>query len=194
MGVPVQVVLDVPPDIAAGIANGTNVRTGGVIRDPAGHIVKHLKETSVLPEQEVGRLAAAARSVWRSTSGKVIVFAGALTLAATLVFVRDRMKSKCLVDDLNASLSSYIEAAQRAELTVEHIDGLSGAVERARERASRESGSISEKVVELVEDYTLRLAEANATSWEPEPSAETGSLIRLEHSLKVQRQILGAAA
>lgn len=63
MGVPVQVVLDVPPDIAAGIANGTYVRTGGVIRDPAGHIVKHLKETSVLPEQEVGRLAAAARSV-----------------------------------------------------------------------------------------------------------------------------------
>ena len=33
MGVPVQVVLDVPPDIAAGLASGTLVRVGGVVRN-----------------------------------------------------------------------------------------------------------------------------------------------------------------
>ena len=40
MGVPVQVVLDVPPDIAAGLASGALTRVGGVVRDAkTGQIV-----------------------------------------------------------------------------------------------------------------------------------------------------------
>lgn len=50
-----------------------------------------------------------------------------------------RLKGKRLTDDLNVTLASYLDAAQRAELTVGQIDGLSEAIEwvRGRRRRSR---------------------------------------------------------
>jgi hypothetical protein len=45
----------IPPDIQSGLASGDLIRYGGVVRDGAGQLVKHLKE---VPLSESGRDAA----------------------------------------------------------------------------------------------------------------------------------------
>ena len=42
-----QVAFDVPKEIALGLASGEYVQYGGVVRDAAGHIVKHLEPADV---------------------------------------------------------------------------------------------------------------------------------------------------
>ena len=46
-----QIAFEIPPEIQAGIDAGTLLRFGGIIRDRAGHIVKHLEEVSI-PEAD----------------------------------------------------------------------------------------------------------------------------------------------
>ena len=42
-----QVAFEVPAEIAVGLASGKYVQWGGVVRDGAGHIVRHLKPADV---------------------------------------------------------------------------------------------------------------------------------------------------
>ena len=42
-----QVAFDIPKEIALGLASGEYVQYGGVVRDAAGHIVKHLEPADV---------------------------------------------------------------------------------------------------------------------------------------------------
>ena len=46
-----QIAFKIPPEIQAGIDAGALLRFGGVVRDRAGHIVKHLEEVS-MPEAD----------------------------------------------------------------------------------------------------------------------------------------------
>ena len=71
------------------------------------------------------------------------------------------------------------------EMAVEQIDAFSSAIEAARGGDSSDSALIAEKVVDLVEDYTAALGQANETAWEPERGADVVPLARLERSLSV---------
>lgn len=117
-----------------------------------------------------------------------------VAVAVGLKRLNKRLKGKRLIDALNVTLASYLDAARRAELTVGQIDDLSEAIERVRAKTSKESILITKQVVKLVKAYTAQLAEANESFWVPEQDADVEPLIRLEHSLETQRQILGAAA
>ena len=203
MGVPVQVVLDVPPDIAAGLASGALVRVGGVVRDAnTGQIVKHLGEVR-LPDKEAAKAARAiAQRALNATRGKVgagIVVVGAVAVAVGGKAAVDWWNSRRRAKDLNMALNAYLDAAKAGQMTVERIDSLSAAIEAARGGGLTDGGltdlvSIAEKVVNLVEGYTTALAEANEAVWQAEQSTDVEPLVRLEHSLIEQRRILGEAA
>ena len=45
MGAVCQIALDIPPEIVDGLAAGIMTRSGSVVRNSAGQIVAHLKET-----------------------------------------------------------------------------------------------------------------------------------------------------
>ena len=203
MGVPVQVVLDVPPDIAVGIASGVLVRVGGVVRDAnTGQIVKHLGEVR-LPDKEAAKaVRAIAQRALNATRGKVsagIVVVGAVAVAVGGKVAFGWWNSHCRAKDLNMALNAYLDAAKAGQMTVERIDSLSAAIEAARGGGLTDGGltdlvSIAEKVVNLVEGYTTALAEANGAVWQAEQSTDVEPLVRLEHSLIEQRRILGEAA
>jgi hypothetical protein len=192
MGVPVQVVLDVPPDIAAGIVKGVLVRVGGVVRSAeTGKIVKHLAEGRLSDKEAANGVANVAQRVLSTTRGKI----GVGIVAASGVFavgwwINNRHRTKAL----NAALKAYLDAAKAGDMTVEQIDALSSAIKAARGGDSSDFALIAEKVVNLVEGYTAALAQANETTWEPERGADVVPIVRLERSLSVQRRILGAAA
>ena len=198
MGVPVQVVLDVPPDIAVGIASGALVRVGGVVRDAnTGQIVKHLGEVR-LPDKEAAKaVRAIAQRALNATRGKVsagIVVVGAVAVAVGGKVAFGWWNSHCRAKDLNMALNAYLDAAKAGQMTVGRIDSLSAAIEAARGGGLTDPVSIAEKVVNLVEGYTTALAEANGAVWQAEQSTDVEPLVRLEHSLIEQRRILGEAA
>ena len=198
MGVPVQVVLDVPPDIAVGIASGVLVRVGGVVRDAnTGQIVKHLGEVR-LPDKEAAKaVRAIAQRALNATRGKVsagIVVVGAVAVAVGGKVAFGWWNSHCRAKDLNMALNAYLDAAKAGQMTVGRIDSLSAAIEAARGGGLTDPVSIAEKVVNLVEGYTTALAEANEAVWQAEQSTDVEPLVRLEHSLIEQRRILGEVA
>ena len=136
MGVPVQVVLDVPPDIAVGIASGALVRVGGVVRDAnTGQIVKHLGEVR-LPDKEAARaVPVIAQRALNATRGKVgagIVVVGAVAVAVGGKVAFGWWNSHCRAKDLNMALNAYLDAAKAGQMTVGRIDSLSAAIEAAR--------------------------------------------------------------
>ena len=197
MGVPVQVVLDVPPDIAVGIASGALVRVGSVVRDAnTGQIVKHLGEVR-LPDKEAAKaVRAIAQRALNATRGKVsagIVVVGAVAVAVGGKVAFGWWNSHCRAKDLNMALNAYLDAAKAGQMTVGRIDSLSAAIEAARGGGLTDPVSIAEKVVNLVEGYTTALAEANGAVWQAEQSTDVEPLVRLEHSLIEQRRILGEA-
>lgn len=196
MGVPVQVVLDVPPDIAAGLAKGALVRVGGVVRSAeTGKIVKHLAERRLRNKEAANGFANVAQRVLSTTRGKIGagIFVGG-AVAAGGAFAVGRWINRRRTKVLNVALEAYLDAAKAGEMTVKQIDALSSAIETARGKDSSDSALIAEKVVNLVEGYTAALAQANETTWEPERSTDVVPLVRLERSLSAQRCILGTPA
>ena len=197
-GVPVQVVLDIPPDIYVGIESGELVRVGSVVRNAAtGAIVKHLEEGRFPAKETANGVASVAQRVWSSKEGKIAVVrligvALGVVVAAGGIVANKRSDQR-RSETLNAALIAYLNAAETGEVTVEQ-DALSSAIEAARGKGSSDSVLIAEKVVSLVEGYTVALAQANKTTWEPERGANVVPLVRLESSLSAQRRIFGAAA
>lgn len=195
-GVPIPVMLDIPPDIYARIESGELVREGGVVRSAATMaIVKHLKEGSFSTKEVVNSVA---QCVWSSKEGKIAVVRligvalGVVVAAGEIV--ANQWSDQRRSETLNAALIAYLNAAETGEVTVEQIDALSSAIEAARGKGSSDSVLIAEKIVSLVEGYTVALAQANKTTWEPERDTNVVPLVRLESSLSAQRRIFGAAA
>ena len=195
-GVPVQVVLDIPPDIYAGLANETLFRVGSVVRNAAtGAIVKHLEEGR-FPAKETANGVASVVQRFRSSTGGKIAVASLIVPAIGLVVmggkvVADKWSKRRCTKALNEALAAYLDAAKVGKMTVEQIDALSSAIEAARGSGSSDSVSIAEEVVNLVESYTFALAQANKTIWRPERGVNVVPLVRLERSLSAQRCILG---
>lgn len=188
--------LDVPPDIATGLASGDLVRVGGVVRDAkTGQIVKHLGEGRLPAKEATKGVRAIAQRALNTTGGKVGV--GIVVVKAVAVGGKaavDWWNSRRRAKDLNMALNAYLDAAKAGQMTVERIDSLSAAIEAARGGGLTDSVSIAEKVMNLVEGYTTALAEANEAVWQAEQSTDVEPLVRLEHSLIEQRRILGEAA
>lgn len=195
-GVPTQVVLDIPSDIYARIESGELVRVGSVVRNAAtGAIVKHLEEGRFPAKETANGVASVVQRVWSSKEGKIAVVrligvALGVVVAAGEIVANKRSDQR-RSETLNAALIAYLNAAETGEVTVEQIDALSSAIEAARGKGSSDSVLIAEKVVSLVEGYTVALAQANKTTWEPERGANVVPLVRLERSLSAQRCILG---
>lgn len=194
-GVPTQVVLDIPSDIYARIESKELVRVGSVVRNAAtGAIVKHLKEGRFPAKETANGVASVVQRVWSSKEGKIAVIGVALgVVVAAGEIVANQWSDQCRSETLNAALIAYLNAAETGEMTVEQIDALSSAIEAARGKGSSDSVLIAEKIVSLVESYTVALAQANKTTWEPERGANVVPLVRLESSLSAQRRIFGAA-
>ena len=195
-GVPTQVVLDIPSDIYARIESGELVRVGSVVRNAVtGAIVKHLEEGRFPAKETANGVASVVQRVWSSKEGKIAVVRligvalGVVVAAGEIV--TNQWSDQRRSETLNAALIAYLNAAETGEVTVEQIDALSSAIEAARGKSSSDSVLIAEKVVSLVEGYTVALAQANKTIWRPERGVNVVPLVRLERSLSAQRCILG---
>lgn len=208
-----QVAFDVPKEIALGLASGEYVQYGGVVRDAAGHIVKHLEPADV--SNDVNKaIQVAAQAIQLAKENKktaigVLAVAG-VAAAGGAVYVgvthlqhkKEERARKTAMDDFNAAFSEYLKALGNSELTVEKIDELENAISAL---SGSEKGCTIEieseqfkGLVKSVRDYTERLSKANSAKssnvvfklFEKKPNDISG----LKECLATQREILTQAA
>lgn len=199
MGAVCQIALDIPPEIVDGLAAGIMTRSGSVVRNSAGQIVAHLKETELGSDRVAGKMAKAAAAAWRTTHGKVVIIGCVSFLSARLwVLGKERyerkQKSQQLIDEFNAACSSYLNFARQAVLNGDVIHDLSEVTKRIQELPSKERPVFSPQIVDLIEEHTRELAEANNVGWNPIESTDDDLFARLVYSLETQRQIFDNAA
>ena len=208
-----QVAFDVPKEIALGLASSEYVQYGGVVRDAAGHIVKHLEPANV--SNDVNKaIQVAAQAIQLAKENKktaigvlavagVAAAGGAVYAGVThLQHKKEERARKTAMDDFNAAFSEYLKALGNSELTVEKIDELENAISAL---SGSEKGCTIEieseqfkSLVKSVRDYTERLSKANSAKssnvvfklFEKKPNEISG----LKECLATQREILTQAA
>ncbi len=208
-----QVAFDIPKEIALGLASGEYVQYGGVVRDAAGHIVKHLEPADV--SNDVNKaIQVAAQAIQLAKENKktaigvlavagVAAAGGAVYAGVThLQHKKEERARKTAMDDFNAAFSEYLKALGNSELTVEKIDELENAISAL---SGSEKGCTIEieseqfkSLVKSVRDYTERLSKANNAKssnvvfklFEKKPNDISG----LKECLATQREILTQVA
>lgn len=208
-----QVAFDIPKEIALGLASGEYVQYGGVVRDAAGHIVKHLEPADV--SNDVNKaIQVAAQAIQLAKENKktaigvlavagVAAAGGAVYAGVThLQHKKEERARKTAMDDFNAAFSEYLKALGNSELTVEKIDELENAISAL---SGSEKGCTIEieseqfkSLVKSVRDYTERPSKANSAKssnvvfklFEKKPNDISG----LKECLATQREILTQAA
>ena len=208
-----QVAFDIPKEIALGLASGEYVQYGGVVRDAAGHIVKHLEPADV--SNDVNKaIQVAAQAIQLAKESKktaigvlavagVAAAGGAVYAGVThLQHKKEERARKTAMDDFNAAFSEYLKALGNSELTVEKIDELENAISAL---SGSEKGCTIEieseqfkSLVKSVRDYTERLSKTNSAKssnvvfklFEKKPNDISG----LKECLATQREMLTQAA
>lgn len=208
-----QVAFDIPKEIALGLASGEYVQYGGVVRDAAGHIVKHLEPADV--SNDVNKaIQVAAQAIQLAKENKktaigvlavagVAAAGGAVYAGVThLQHKKEERARKTAMDDFNAAFSEYLKALGNSELTVEKIDELENAISALS--GSKKGCTIEieseqfKSLVKSVRDYTERLSKANNAKssnvvfklFEKKPNDISG----LKECLATQREILTQVA
>lgn len=208
-----QPLLHIPPEIEAGLLDGTLKLTGSVVRWAAnGRILKHLKPVD-LPTPEASK-ALVARLASRSTRQYALIIAGGGFVlvggayAATYV-KKKRAAAKLIsaedmpecVTSFESSLRAYIEAGRTGALDASLLDELIvdlDAVKVFMEEGNEVLISLDNLVplFELVIEHTPQLAAAfdvNLSELD-EVDAEGGIVLSLRRHLEAQKTILAEAA
>ncbi|MFK4690732.1 hypothetical protein [Streptomyces pristinaespiralis] len=200
----------IPPEIEAGLLGGDLIKHGGIVRNQMGQIVKHLKEVPLPLSNE----KAAARVAGILKNSRVLIptaVVGTLVAGAVVIVAakkrRQSRKPQVLecVQSINASLAAYVEAVHEGRLELDIIDRLIADLDSVK-AYSGEDGSITldfstkhaEMLVNIVVDYTRRLAEANSVNLDElqgvTPASENDAVVDLRRHLEVQRKIFTEAA
>lgn len=204
-----QQIFFIPPEIEAGLASGDLIKWGGIVRNQAGQIVKHLKPIPLPDNAQQAAVSAATRL----KNPRVLIVAAIIgTVAAGAAVVATARKRKKPVEqavpecvtNYNASLAAYLEAVREGQLDADIIDRLISDLDAVM-AYSDDDGSITldfsteqaAMLVQLVVDSTKQLAEDNSIDLDElqgeEPETDS-KVVDLRRHLEVQRRIFNGAA
>lgn len=199
-----QIAFDIPPEIQAGIDAGVLLRFGGVVRDKAGQIVKHLEEVSI---PEANSSAGENTVIQFAKKNKYFIIGTAIAaIAAGVIYVVVKNKKnkeeripKC-VADFNESFAEYVDSIKMGAVSEKKIDKVMIALEEIKRNQEKETITITFSVenisllLGMVKDYTMKFAEANSFEIQEEDIKEYDEIDGLQHYLKIQKQIFEKCA
>jgi hypothetical protein len=211
-----QPLLYVPPDVQLGLANGTLLRNGSVVRKALDKtIYRHLDEVQIPDAEEVAgaiaqRMSKASPKRW----APVVVVAVAIATGAVVVIkkykgARERnMPVEVEIDapecvaKFEASLRAYVDSGRAGALDAETVDRLITDLDAVK--ALTDDGNTVEfsfqklePLFSLVISHTSALAKAYSATLaeleQPEAHCDTEVVVHLRKHLEAQRKILEAA-
>lgn len=188
-----QVAFVIPKAIEAGLASGELVRYGGVVRNAAGHIVKHLDE---VPTPKLDKALGVARAFAQKNPKLVIVGAAATVAiggAAVAVSAVKRKKINAAKEKLELALGDYLKAIVDQSMNLEVVDALDIALAELRSLTGKQtsdliSSEVLDSLVSYSRDFILHNSPKELTA------AETPQVMSLEEYLAKQRQIFDEAS
>lgn len=206
----VQPTFDIPVEIAGGILSGDFIRHGGVVRDTAGRLVAHLKE-SPTPGKSAEEVAKRAALRFNNPWGVIAV--GALTLVAVgggvVLAVKKRGNEaeptvpEC-VQSYILSFRAYLEAIRSGSLDAGSIDRLSTDLDAVIAHGEEGDTTVAfspeqlATLTQFVLEYTDELAKVNDVELDEVEvtieNAEVGPMVDLRRNLEAQRRIFGEVA
>ena len=215
MSIIIQPAFEIPLDIAERLATGELIRYGGVIRDAAGRLVTHLKEVQLPTSNEQTIMSKIANALTTSKGKAAVAIGLGVVVVGGVAFwvVGKKIKKKQLavlemaksIESYNASLCAYLDAIRNRSVDINIIDNLISDLDNIR--VNGENGKISivfspeqlDTLVNLVFDYTKKLAEANSYSLleeikKPSPASTDNAITGLRHYLEVQKRIFEKTA
>lgn len=204
----IQPALDIPESILERLLSGEYVRYGGVVRDLAGHVVKHLDEVPVPTQNQETSLLRIADVLKKHRIG-IIIGVGVVILAGGVaLFIADKNKKDKqnatpeipkYIEEYNTALCAYLEAVRNGNLEMDTINHLIANLDSIKE--NNDGGKIKidfsteqlDTLVNLVYEYTVKLAKANSVEIdelkEPASISADNTLLDLHHYLTIQRRI-----
>ncbi len=206
-----QIAFDIPPHIASKLLTGEYIQWGGIVRDQAGRIVKHLKPVQIEQAGEQAmNVAKAVKNIARNNKNAVIVVGVAVAAAAiaggaaVYQHIRKGKQNAVTFSELNEALAGYMSAIDEGTLDVEKLDRAITAIDAVIERIGGEGarveieGETFANLARVIRDYTERLHEANSSSFDGKvvemPRANDGTLENLRDYLRAQRSVFELAA
>ncbi len=216
----VQVPLYVEPEIYKGLLSGELIRHGGVIRDTAGHIVKHLADAPIKKEAatQAVKVAQKASKVDRVIdvlkSNKKTIIIGTVIAATVVVGTRIYAHSKnkkangsvqvpIEIRKFEKALQNYLEAARKGAMEICYIDTLLDAAnelevmsDASKYRLDLSVGDLK-TLIQTIFTYTEKLAEANNYDISEFNAANAGTkdnVILLTNHLRMQKKIFEEVA
>lgn len=197
----IQPVFEISDKAMAGLLNDELIRHGGVIYHKTGGIFEHLKDVSA---PEIPKAKVLSNKYLAIGLGVVLVTASAVGVIKLYNSNKARKKNvgsethKC-VEGYNDSLCAYLEAVHKGKLDVNTINRLVSDLDYLKENYN--SGKLNiefsveqlDTLINLVFDYTRKLAEANSVDMsdvkEPVTASVDSTIIDFRRYLEVQKQI-----
>lgn len=203
MGV-TQVAFDIPPAIQLGLDAGTLIRYGGVVRDQAGHIVKHLKEVPIVENNE-GVIKSVMRFAKKNKYALIIgtaitAVAGGITYIIYKNKKGEDVKIPKCVDDFNTALMKYVGAIRKGKVSETDIDRVLATLTEIKinQKKGRLDGDFSfenaELLLDMIKEYTIRLAAANEYVISENLESKNDNIIDLQTYLNVQKDVFKYSA
>lgn len=205
----VQPVLHIPPEIEAGLGNGTLKLAGGVVRWAAdGRIHKLLEEVDLPAPETPKALVAQLASAFTRKSALILAGGGIVLVGAAYAasYAKKRVAASAIampecLTKFEASLRAYVDAGRAGALTAAIVDEL--IVDLDSVKAFREEGnevliSLDNLVplFDLVIAHTPKLASAHGIDLNDLGASgpEKDGIVLLRRHLKAHRTILAETA
>lgn len=207
-----QTALIVPPIIQAGIDSGELFKNGSVVRDAAGHIVKHLEEVPLnlgKVQEFAVALDGAARKVVNAAKSNpkatfVIAGVGVVVSSATSFYLNKAKRSKeakvqervSIEDRFSTAATTWIDAASAGAVTPDIVSELQDAWE-AYDASNKEwkaqPNDLAVSLMQLVKTWNIQ----NGLSRNLPAATDSSTddvVVNLSEYLTAQREMLSETA
>ncbi len=204
MGV-IQIPFSIPEEYEIGLKSGEYIRTGGVIRNQTGNIVKHLKEfTDNDLTDEASKNISEVLDLKKSLIG-IGALIGVSAAATSIYFVYKKIrnkhngndKEKIILDGFNAALSKYVSSIKEGNLSIDVLEDFIWNIKFIKENLKNKEIEVKislnqlEELLDLIYSYTVNLANLNNISAELiEKDNDKDSLSNIIYFLDFQKKIL----
>lgn len=183
-----NIVFDIPESMLEKIDSGEFIRFGGVIRNQAGQIVKHLDEVSIpidkvpIPKNNKKGMGVAIVSL------AAVAIAG---IAYSVVKNKNEDKESKNMTEFNKSFVEYISSIKSSTVSEKKIDNVLEAIDKIKKNEKNGNRDFyfnnSKTLFETIRNYTYEFAKAN--SFEIPETECKQDIDGLKYYLQVQKQV-----
>ncbi|MFR5683095.1 MAG: hypothetical protein ACLUD1_03300 [Clostridia bacterium] len=171
----VQPLMKIPQKYLAGLATGKYKRNGGVIRNKKGQIVTFLEEVADNKNSTNLAKVVKSRKMFKKSWITLGVVVGVSTVATGVYLAYSKIKEKkqnidkeeMITIGFNKSLTNYINAIKKGDLSLEILEDFIWNVNFIKENSENKEIKIEnsinqlEELLNLIYKYTIELAKIN---------------------------------